>query len=204
MDIIKYESFKLNNYNTSFLMNRFIFQNEDFKKKFIASEKSNYDFYYFLGKNLKTTKICQVGLCCGYFIGLFLMANNNISDIFLFDTNKNKQILRFTKNNLLLFKIENKNYIFGLNEKDFFYKLSNYNYELLIIFDYLFCEINIEKILYLFEKNKFISILVLDNLKDEINFENKIKIFCIIKNIAFEKFLKRNNAIVLRKGKNGI
>lgn len=199
MSIRKYEDFKLKNYNTSFLMNRFVFQSENFKNKFISGEKSNYDFYYFLGKDLDITKICQVGLCCGYYIGLFLMANNKINDIFLFDTNNNRQILRFTKNNLLLFNIKNKNYIFGLEKKDFFDKLSSYNYELLIIFDYLFCEINIEKILYLFEKNKFISILVLDNLKDEINFENKVKIFCIIKNIAFEKFLKRNNAIVLRK-----
>jgi len=201
MDLKNYEEFKAKNYNTSFLMNKFIFQNENVKKFFISQEKSNYDFYYFLGKNLQDVqKVAQIGFCGGYYIGLFLLINKDIKEIYFYDINKNnKQILRLTKNNLLGFKNFKKNYeLFNL-EKDLFEKISYLDCELLIIFDFLFLENNLEITLSLSEKNKFIKYLILDNVNDEINFQNKIKNFCIIRNIAFEKFNKRNDAIVLRK-----
>lgn len=199
MNLKKYDDFKKKNYNTSFLMNKFIFQNNEFKNFFISQEKTNYDFYYFLGKNEnEINNICQIGLCCGYFIGMFLLAKENINNFYLFDTsNNNKQILRLTKNNLLFFK--NKNFNFGLKDKEILEKISYLECELLIIFDSLFYESNIEEILNLFEKNKFTRILILDNLKDDINFENKIKNFSIIRNMTFEKYIKRNNVIALRK-----
>ena len=199
MNFKKYDEFKKKNYNTSFLMNKFIFQNNEFKNFFISQEKTNYDFYYFLGKNEnEINNICQIGLCCGYFIGMFLLAKENINNFYLFDTsNNNKQILRLTKNNLLFFK--NKDFNFGFKDKEILEKISYLDCELLIIFDSLFSENNLEEILNLFEKNKFARILILDNLKDDINFENKIKNFSIIRNMTFEKYIKRNNVIALRK-----
>lgn len=199
MSLEEFNNFKGKNYNTSFLMNKFIFQNNDFKKFFISQEKTNYDFYYFLGKNLNEVKnICQVGLCCGYYIGLFLLAKDSISNFYLFDTcNNNKQILRLTRNNLLFFK--NKNFNFGLTDKEILEKISYLNCDLLIIFDFLFTELNLEMILKVFEDNKLIRILVLDNLKYDINLDNKIKNFSIIRNMTFEKYIKRNDVIVLRK-----
>lgn len=199
MSLEEFNKFKGKNYNTSFLMNKFIFQNNDFKKFFISQEKTNYDFYYFLGKNLNEVKnICQVGLCCGYYIGLFLLAKDSINNFYLFDTcNNNKQILRLTRNNLLFFK--NKNFNFGLTDKEILEKISYLNCDLLIIFDFLFTELNLEALLKVFEDNKLIRILVLDNLKYDINLENKIKNFSIIRNMTFEKYIKRNDVIVLRK-----
>ena len=199
MSLEEFNKFKGKNYNTSFLMNKFIFQNNDFKKFFISQEKTNYDFYYFLGKNLNEVKnICQVGLCCGYYIGLFLLAKDSINNFYLFDTcNNNKQILRLTRNNLLFFK--NKNFNFGLTDKEILEKISYLNCDLLIIFDFLFTELNLEALLKVFEENKLIRILVLDNLKYDINLENKIKNFSIIRNMTFEKYIKRNDVIVLRK-----
>jgi len=201
-----YEEFKFKKINTSLLLNKFTFQNDNFKKFFIAQEKSNYDFYYFIGKSLKDVKkLSQIGLCGGYYLGLLLLVNDAIDEIFLFDTIKdNKKILRLTKNNLLSFNKINKNYYISLETNDLLSKIDKSDSEIIIIYDVNFAIDNIDEILNMFFKNKFANILVIDNLKDDINFEYKIKNFCIIRNIAFEKFIKRNNAIILRKDKNGV
>lgn len=198
IDQEKYDIFKKNNHNFSLLMNKFIFQNDNFKNFFVSQEKSNYEFYCFLSKNSKDIfSITQIGCCGGYFLGTYLCFNNQIEEITVASTkNNNNQILRLTKNNLLNFKNVKKNYS---TEIDNSFLKKEIISDILIIFDNIFILDYIDDILLCFLNNKSIKYLILDNLKDDLNFENKIKNFCIIKSISFQKFKKRNDIIILRK-----
>ena len=195
----EYEKFNKSLLNFKFLIDRFIFENQAVKNSMFVNDKRNFPFYYFIGKNtLEITDVAQIGLCGGYNLGMYLTGNNNIKNVYIYDDKKNNNLLRLTRNNLSKFNFAKKNYYNSYT--DFTNSIKQNKVKLFFINDKDFIEKNINEILSLFVDLNELQILLFDNIIDlGKDFENHIVNYCSLRNIAFQKYNKRNEAIIIRK-----
>ena len=195
----EYEKFNNSLLNFKFLIDRFIFENQAVRNSMFVNDKRNFPFYYFIGKNtLEVTDVAQIGLCGGYHLGMYLTGNNNIKNVYVYDDKKNNNLLRLTKNNLLKFNFAKKYYY--ISYSDFTNSIKQNKIKLLFINDKDFIEKNINQILALFVDLSELKIILFDNIIDlGKDFENHVVNYCSLRNITFQKYNKRNEAIIIRK-----
>lgn len=195
----EYEKFNNSLLNFKFLIDRFIFENQAVRNSMFVNDKRNFPFYYFIGKNtLEVTDVAQIGLCGGYHLGMYLTGNNNIKNVYVYDDKKNNNLLRLTKNNLLKFNFAKKYYY--ISYSDFTNSIKQNKIKLLFINDKDFIEKNINQILALFVDLSELKIILFDNIIDlGKDFENHVLNYCSLRNITFQKYNKRNEAIIIRK-----
>jgi hypothetical protein len=195
----EYEMFNESLVNYKFLIDRFIFESESVRNSMFVNDKRNFPFYYFLGKNsLEITEVAQIGLCGGYNLGMYLTGNKNIKNVYIYDDNNNNKLLRLTKNNLLKFNFARKHY--SIIYDDFLNSIKESKVKLLFINDKDYIDKNINTILSLFVDFNELQNLIFDNIIDLDNdFKKHVNDYCDLRNIKFEKYNKRNEAIILRK-----
>jgi hypothetical protein len=195
----KYEVFNNSLVNYNFLIDRFIFESEAVKNSMFVNDKRNFPFYYFLGKNsLEITEVAQIGLCGGYNLGMYLTGNKNIKNVYIYDNNNNNKLLRLTRNNLLKFNFAQKHY--SIVHDDFLNSIKENKVKLLFVNDKDYIDKNINEILSLFVDFNELQNLIFDNIIDlDKDFEKHVNNYCDLRNIKFEKYNKRNEAIILRK-----
>lgn len=195
----EYEKFNKNLFGFNLLIKSFIFENQNLKNSSFVNDKRNFPFYYFLGKNsIGIDSIGQIGLCGGYNLGMYLNGNNKVEKCFIYDNKNNNNLLRLTKNNLLRFNFCKKNY-YNIHD-DFFNSLKENKIKILFVNEKEYIDKNINNLLSFFINLEELKTLVLDNIIDlGKEFEEHIKSYCMIRNILFQKYNKRNQALVLRK-----
>ena len=195
----EYEKFNNSLLNFKFLIDRFIFENQAVRNSMFVNDKRNFPFYYFIGKNtLEVTDVAQIGLCGGYHLGMYLTGNNNIKNVYVYDDKKNNNLLRLTRNNLSKFNFAKKYYY--ISYSDFTNSIKQNKIKLLFINDKDFIEKNINQILALFVDLSELKIILFDNIIDlGKDFENHVLNYCSLRNITFQKYNKRNEAIIIRK-----
>jgi len=197
----KYDTFNKNLNGLNFILNNFIFESQSIKDSMFVNDKRNFPFYYFIGKNsLFVSDVAQIGLCGGYNLGMYLMGNNNIKNVYIYDNKNNNNLLRLTKNNLLKFNFSKKHYFSSLLNNDFLSSIKENKLKLLFINDKDYIVENINMILSFFVDCEELQNLVLDNIIDlGSELENHVISYCNLRNIDFKKYNKRNEAIILRK-----